>query len=105
MAKDCGNVVGLHPALGLPAHEFNFFCGKVLGADHGSSAVVFLEPLILAQSLIAEVFGHGRSRIRRWALDVGPLTVASGRLGRTFAAVPAARCVTAYYASPPMHTA
>src|SRR3984893_19260549 len=80
MAKDCGNVVGLHPALGLPAHEFNFFCRKVLGADHGSSAVVFLEPLVLDQSLITELFGHGRSRIRCWVLDVGPVNVAAGRI-------------------------
>src|SRR5271154_2801779 len=79
MLEDRGEVVKLHPALRLPAHEFYFFGGQVLGSPHGRGAALSPEPLVHDQALIAEVFGHGGARIRGWVLNVRPVDVMTGK--------------------------
>src|ERR1700722_61229 len=78
MLQRHGYVLNLHPSFGFPAHEFHFLGWQVFGADDCRGAVVFLEPLIHDQSLITEIFGHGRARVRGWMLNVGPVHIAAG---------------------------
>src|SRR6202035_5974288 len=79
MLKSRGEVMDFHPALSLPAHEFDFFCGQMLSANDSRGAIIFLEPIVDDQTLVAEFFRHWRARIWRWVLDVGPIHVAPGK--------------------------
>ena len=78
MPKNRRNVVSFHPALGLPAQEFDFLWGKVLGTHDSCGAIVFLETFVLDKPLVAEVLGHGSAGIGRGMLDIGPIYVAAG---------------------------
>src|ERR1017187_6104279 len=75
MSNDRRDVVNLHPALGLPAHELHFLGGQMLSAHHSRGAVIFLEPLTHDQALIAEILRHGCAGGRSRVLNVRPVHV------------------------------
>src|SRR6266567_4781039 len=77
MAKGRWHVANLHPALSFPAQVLNFFGPQVLGSHHRSRTVILLDPFICDQPSLAEMLGHGCTRIRRGVLDVWPIYIAA----------------------------
>jgi len=69
------HVPHLHPALGLPPHEFDLARVEMRAPRDGGRAVVLLHPLIDHEAAVDEVARHRRPWIRRGVLDVRPVHV------------------------------
>src|SRR5215216_209297 len=59
-----GQMANLHPALRLPAHEFDLVWFEMCVANYRGRAVVLLDLMIDDESLAEEVARHRRSRVR-----------------------------------------